>query len=89
VTISPPQVYLDVKYAYDPEIKFNIVILPALEGSHEEQPPAYFGFEAFSNFSTTTDSFPQNPAYTGPSAPPPPYMSYGAYPSLSGFDGKA
>ncbi|XP_072243160.1 arrestin domain-containing protein 3-like [Leuresthes tenuis] len=82
------RVYLDVKYASDPEIKFNIVILPALEGSYVEQPPAYFGSEAFPNFYTTTDSFPQNPAYTGPSAPPPPYMSYGAYPSLTGFDGK-
>ncbi|KAM4577695.1 arrestin domain-containing protein 3-like [Odontesthes bonariensis] len=83
------RVYLDVKYAFDPEIKFDIVILPALEGSYVEQPPAYFRSEALPNFYMSPASFPQNPTDTGPSAPPPPYMSYGVYPSLSGFDGKA
>ncbi|XP_056135846.1 arrestin domain-containing protein 3-like [Lampris incognitus] len=45
------RVYLDVKYARDPVIKFPIVILPAPQEPDVEQRPAYggFGFEAFGN----------------------------------------
>lgn len=78
------RVYLDVKYAADPEVKFNIAILPTLEGSDEEQPPPYNGSEAFM---AGESSFLQNPTNYDPSAPPS-YMSYGMYPSLSGSDGK-
>ncbi|XP_037634682.1 arrestin domain-containing protein 3-like [Sebastes umbrosus] len=43
------RVYLDVKYASDPEIKFNIVVLPALQekpddGEHVPVYPTLFGF---------------------------------------------
>uniref|UniRef100_A0A4W6G828 Arrestin C-terminal-like domain-containing protein n=1 Tax=Lates calcarifer TaxID=8187 RepID=A0A4W6G828_LATCA len=74
------RVYLDVKYASDPEIKFPIVILPASQGPDEEQPfvPPAYGFEAFAGGT----SFQQNPTAFGPSAPPPPYGTYGMYPSL-------
>uniref|UniRef100_A0A3B4UUT7 Arrestin domain-containing protein 3-like n=1 Tax=Seriola dumerili TaxID=41447 RepID=A0A3B4UUT7_SERDU len=86
------RVYLDVKYASDPEIKFPIVVLHALQEPDEEQPPVYsdFGFGAFVNSGMAGGtSFLQNPAASGPSAPPPPYSTYGMYPSLTGFDGKS
>ncbi|KAM9360651.1 arrestin domain-containing protein 3-like [Symphorus nematophorus] len=43
------RVYLDVKYASDPEIKVPIVILPALQGPDGEHQPAYpaYGSDAF------------------------------------------
>ncbi|XP_068166926.1 arrestin domain-containing protein 3-like [Antennarius striatus] len=55
------RVYLDVKYARDPGIKFPIVILPALEGPEEErysaydsetfaQPPPYGAHEMYPSF---------------------------------------
>ncbi|XP_071755888.2 arrestin domain-containing protein 3-like [Centroberyx gerrardi] len=87
------RVYLDVKYASDPEIKFPIVVLPAFQAADVEQPPANpgFGFGAFGNPDQPGwTSFPQNPtASTGPSAPPPPYGTYGMYPPLSDFGGKS
>lgn len=36
-SVFPPQVYLDVKFASDPEIKFPIIILSKLLHSEEEQ----------------------------------------------------
>uniref|UniRef100_A0A8C5I808 Arrestin domain-containing protein 3-like n=1 Tax=Gouania willdenowi TaxID=441366 RepID=A0A8C5I808_GOUWI len=82
------KVYLDVKYASDPEIKFPIIILPAIarpEVQDSDFPAS--GFEAFPQ----PDMFGgpslfQNPTATGPSAPPPPYETYGMYPSLGGFN---
>ncbi|KAF6729475.1 DNA-directed RNA polymerase II subunit RPB1 [Oryzias melastigma] len=63
---SPPpskvlMVYLDVKYASDPTIKFDIIVLPALQGSAHAPPPySAAGFEpqAFGNSAPT----PWNPA---------------------------
>ncbi|XP_070761150.1 arrestin domain-containing protein 3-like [Enoplosus armatus] len=86
------RVYLDVKYASDPEIKFPIVILPALQGPDGEHLPAYpsYGFEAFANSDMPGGTgFLQNPTASGPSAPPLPYGTYGMYPSLTDFHGKS
>ncbi|XP_034547451.1 uncharacterized protein LOC117818610 [Notolabrus celidotus] len=86
------RVYLDVKYASDPQIKFPIIILPALPGSDEEQKPAYlaYGFGAFANsdMHRGTD-FPNNPSTTGPSAPPPSYGAHHMYPTLANLDEKS
>ncbi|XP_071338821.1 arrestin domain-containing protein 3-like [Trachinotus anak] len=86
------RVYLDVKYAFDPKIKFPIVILPALQEPDEEQPPAYsdYGFGAFASSDMPGwTSFQQNQTASGPSAPPPSYGTYGMYPSLTGSGGKS
>ncbi len=92
LTVSPPQVYLDVKFASDPEIKFPIVILPILqgpEGEYESAHPAY-GFGAFGNSDMYGESgFLQNPTSSGPSAPPPSYEANGIYPSLNNAYGKS
>lgn len=89
--MSPPQVYLDVKYASDPQIKFPIVILPALQQPDEEQ--LAYGFNAFANSDVPGgNSYLQYPTATFPSAPPlppPPYAAYGMYPSLTDFNGKS
>ncbi|KAK2837372.1 hypothetical protein Q5P01_014584 [Channa striata] len=85
------RVYLDVKYASDPEVKFPIVVLPALQGSDEEHLPLYptYGCEALGNSDVPGGtSFQQNPAAIWPSAPPLP-DAYNIYPSLEGFDGKS
>ncbi|XP_047446878.1 arrestin domain-containing protein 3-like [Mugil cephalus] len=66
------KVYLDVKYALDPEITFPIVVLQAVERVDEEQNlqlpdvPSY-GYRAFSG---------SNPAASGPPPLPPPYGTY-------------
>ncbi|KAM7018092.1 uncharacterized protein LKV04_001850 [Tautogolabrus adspersus] len=85
------RVYLDVKYASDPQIKFPIVILPALPGPEGEQQPAYpgYGFGVFANSDLQGgNNFQHFPPTTGPSAPPPPYGIYEMYPSLAVFDKK-
>ncbi|KAG8012097.1 Arrestin domain-containing protein 3 [Nibea albiflora] len=85
------RVYLDIKYALDPEIKFPIVILPALRVSEEQHhQPAYpvYGSGTFANsYMSGESSFLQNSTASGPSAPPPPYETYEAYPSTP-FSGK-
>lgn len=91
LTLFPPQVYLDVKYASDPEVKFHIVILPALEGSDNQQSSDFLTseFDQFPNpYMSGGMSFLQNPAAPEPSAPPPSYETYGMYPSFTGLDRK-
>ncbi|XP_024909261.1 arrestin domain-containing protein 3-like [Cynoglossus semilaevis] len=83
------RIYLDVKYASDPVIKFPIIILPTLEACDEEQPSAYaaYGFNVFGNVDVPgATSFPPKPAAPGPYGPPPPYGTYNMYPILNGFD---
>ncbi|XP_034450632.1 arrestin domain-containing protein 3-like [Hippoglossus hippoglossus] len=81
------RVYLDVKYATDPQIKFPIVILPASLGPDDERPPPAYGFDGYANSSVGTN-FLQNPTALEPSAPPPSYGTYAMYPSLTGAVGK-
>lgn len=87
-----PQVYLDVKYASNPEIKLPIVILPASEVSAVAPPPAAygFGFEPFGNPNPPAwgNVPPQPSAAAQPSDLPPPYGAYNMYPPLSDFDTK-
>ncbi|XP_059192222.1 arrestin domain-containing protein 4-like [Centropristis striata] len=87
------RVYLDVKYASDPEIKFPIVILPASQVSAAAPPPAAsdFGFEPFGSTNPPAWGIapPQPP--TAPQAfsdPPPPYGAHGMYPPLADYDKK-
>ncbi|XP_022048686.2 arrestin domain-containing protein 3-like [Acanthochromis polyacanthus] len=88
------RVYLDVKYASDPEIKFPIVLLPAYQGSAAAAPPvaAGFGFEPFGNpnppvWGTGAPQAPP-PGAAQYSDPPPPYGAYGLYPPLTDFGNK-
>uniref|UniRef100_A0A3P9CBS5 Arrestin domain-containing protein 3 n=1 Tax=Maylandia zebra TaxID=106582 RepID=A0A3P9CBS5_9CICH len=78
-------------YASDPEVKFHIVILPALEGSDNQQSSDFLTseFDQFPNpYMSGGMSFLQNPAAPEPSAPPPSYETYGMYPSFTGLDRK-
>lgn len=86
------RVYLDVKYASDPEIKFPIVILPALQVPAMAPPPAAsgFGFEPFGNTNPPAWGVvpPQPPAASQPLDPPPPYGAYGMYPPVTDYGSK-
>uniref|UniRef100_A0A3B4X0B2 Si:ch211-130m23.2 n=1 Tax=Seriola lalandi dorsalis TaxID=1841481 RepID=A0A3B4X0B2_SERLL len=77
------RVYLDVKYASDPEIKFPIIILPASQVPAVAPPPAAaafsdFGFEPFGNTNPPAWGIapPQPPAAPQPFDPPPPYATF-------------
>ncbi|CAN9513318.1 unnamed protein product [Ophioblennius macclurei] len=85
------RVYLDVKYASDPVIKFPIIILAAPEDS---APPAAAGF----GFGPVASPYPQPFAAVAPPQPaaeyqfpnaPPPYSSYGMYPPVNEFGSKS
>ncbi|XP_051277298.1 arrestin domain-containing protein 3 isoform X2 [Dicentrarchus labrax] len=85
------RVYLDVKYASDPEIKFPIVILPATQVPGMAPPPAAsdFGFEPFGNTNPPAWGVPlQPPTAPQPLDAPPPYGAYGMYPPLTDFGKK-
>ncbi|XP_037634680.1 arrestin domain-containing protein 3-like [Sebastes umbrosus] len=87
------RVYLDVKYASDPEIKFPIVILPASQVPAMLAPPpaaSGFGFEPFGSTNPPAWGIvsPQPPAAPQPSDAPPPYGAYGTYPPLMDFGNK-
>ncbi|XP_041855704.1 arrestin domain-containing protein 3-like isoform X1 [Melanotaenia boesemani] len=87
------RVYLDVKYASDPEIKFDIVILPPSSVPAVAAPPAAigFGFEPFGNLNPPVWGFgpSQPPAGAQPfNTHPPPYGEYNMYPPLNQFDDK-
>uniref|UniRef100_A0A3Q3AFR7 Si:ch211-130m23.2 n=1 Tax=Kryptolebias marmoratus TaxID=37003 RepID=A0A3Q3AFR7_KRYMA len=89
------RVYLDVKYASDPEIKFDIVILPGFPvpavpavATAPAAAPA-FGYEPFGNPNPPVWGFaPPPPAAPQPSDPPPPYGAYELYPPLNDFANK-
>ncbi|XP_061841703.1 arrestin domain-containing protein 3-like [Nerophis lumbriciformis] len=70
------KVYLGVKYASNPQIKFPVVILPVLQRPDEQ--PFSTNFEFGANSKTGAASFKQEPT-----APPPPY---GLYQTMPGFN---
>ncbi|KAM7416464.1 hypothetical protein PAMA_018496 [Pampus argenteus] len=86
------RVYLDVKYASDPEIKFSIVIMPASQVPAVAAPPAsaVFGFEGFGNPNPPFLNVapPQQIAVPQPFDPPPAYGAYAMYPPMTDFDSK-
>lgn len=99
------RVYLDVKYASDPEIKFPIVILRALQFPASGAAASDFGLGASGNTPAYSPMpyapppgpqyFPPNqaalaqPSSVTPSDPPPPYTAYGLYPTLPEYGQKS
>ncbi|XP_074527308.1 arrestin domain-containing protein 3-like [Halichoeres trimaculatus] len=84
------KIYLDIKCATDPEIKFPIVVMPASEASTvKKKPPSdAIGFEAFGNPNPApwgTTPSPQQVASRSVD-PPPPYGAAAVYPSLNTYD---
>ncbi|KAM9391808.1 arrestin domain-containing protein 3-like isoform 1-T1 [Pholidichthys leucotaenia] len=88
------RVYLDVKYASDPETKFPVVILSACESAAAGPPPPAavggFGFEPLESPAPPVWGFgpPQPPTALPPSESPPPYGAYSMYPPLTDFSTK-
>ncbi|KAK2837373.1 hypothetical protein Q5P01_014585 [Channa striata] len=86
------RVYLDIKFASDPEIKFPIIILPASQVPPVGPPPTSsgYGFEAFGNPNPPVWGLvpPQPPAAPQPFGAPPPYEAHGVYPPLKDVDTK-
>ncbi|XP_061762308.1 arrestin domain-containing protein 2-like [Nerophis ophidion] len=81
------RVYLDVKYASDPEIKFPIVILPAPEGS--AMAPTMYATPAGFEYGAFGDQNPPVWSTVPPSLlsdPPPSYD--GLYPTFTDFGAK-
>ncbi|XP_030273777.1 arrestin domain-containing protein 3-like [Sparus aurata] len=78
------KVYLDVKYASDPEIKIPVVVLPHSKAPDVKQPPptAGFGFEVFGGPNPAPwNGAPQQQPAPRPIDPPPTYGAYAVYPS--------